>query len=667
MKVRIICLLMIAVSSFGEPRVVPVPWDWTDPSIPHPVYPGRKARIKAIARDCASTVYYRVDVDGDYVWDTDWLTGNRYNIEHLHFYPSSPGQTGYTRYTAIIECKETPTSESFYGSYPVMMCHDVSTVENTHEATLHQLAVMRALAVDEALWYLHKNLVRTDEGVATISGYINAPAPLVRLACSALCTMAMQSNHHMAAFPPGTYNDFSQSVPEGFLSLNDWRYENDPYAEDLLRLHNYLLSNIKHIDIPVDDEANDGTLPISGTDDGKGFYTESYDTEYNRRSLVVHALAGSGLTGVRCQVANTNVNGRLMEFVVQQMVDFGIAAQIDGNSPTNAIGGWGASPYMGTGTSAAQANAYISGGWYVALLAAERQMGSAGVYVNQRLKERIPNMLWHNQHSNGGSRYNNAGTTYPDAMFEPVGYALLACRWLGWDQWSTNDTAVAEYPYLVITRGESRQCYDRYLQYAQSNWTNSSAGTAMLDPGKALWKSGDFDQSISSGANLWSMSLYGMSLALAYADGSSSIRFPGTHDWFREFLVGLAKQQAGTAIDPLGYYDEAGTSFISNGPGRFGATALAVLAMTCPDYEAHLESLIPTNLNIVASNHSIQVFWDMLDGVETYQVESTTNLLVAFQSEPSGQSIETGRWEGTSTNKQQFYQINVQPFPWGSE
>lgn len=230
MKVRIICLLMIAVSSFGEPRVVPVPWDWTDPSIPHPVYPGRKARIKAIARDCASTVYYRVDVDGDYVWDTDWLTGNRYNIEHLHFYPSSPGQTGYTRYTAIIECKETPTSESFYGSYPVMMCHDVSTVENTHEATLHQLAVMRALAVDEALWYLHKNLVRTDEGVATISGYINAPAPLVRLACSALCTMAMQSNHHMAAFPPGTYNDFSQSVPEGFLSLNDWRYENDPYA-----------------------------------------------------------------------------------------------------------------------------------------------------------------------------------------------------------------------------------------------------------------------------------------------------------------------------------------------------------------------------------------------------------------------------------------------------
>ena len=105
----------------------------------------------------------------------------------------------------------------------------------------------------------------------------------------------------------------------------------------------------------------------------------------NVNGWMLAALAKSGLAGTMAQVGTGA--GKSLEFIVQQMVDYAVFAEIDENSPANAIGGWSNSYCNNYVWGPNYINVYVSSGWYYALQAAEAEMADSGVYVNDRLKK----------------------------------------------------------------------------------------------------------------------------------------------------------------------------------------------------------------------------------------------------------------------------------------
>jgi hypothetical protein len=385
----------------------------------------------------------------------------------------------------------------------------------------------------------------------------------------------METNWHYGAYPPGTYNAYGHTLPPDYLQKNDDRYNNDPYAEDVIRAQNYLLSNLQSWTINVADEADDGTTPIPGTNDAAAYRLNTNVNEINPPGLALAALAGSKLAGTASQVAGMT-QGKSFEFIVQQMVDYAVYSQIDEDSNVKAIGGWYYSPCDYSGNLPEHAQAYLSNGWCYALYSAEKDMGTNGVYINNRVKTRLPNMLYYSQAPDGSCYMFNSGYM---PVFGPVGLTLAACRWLGWDQWAAGDITSAGYPYLNITKGEARQVYDRYFNYIISKWNSAGAG-GVEDPNQALWASGDCHSAIYPNnwngtpysSNLWTHSLF--SVETAAWDFSPRLNAFGSHSWQHDLDVSLIKGQNKT-----GYYQEHnGFSIAAYFVGTPGFTALSILS-----------------------------------------------------------------------------------------
>ncbi|MDD4286603.1 MAG: Ig domain-containing protein, partial [Eubacteriales bacterium] len=279
------------------------------------------------------------------------------------------------------------------------------------------------------------------------------------------------------------------------------------------------------------------------------------------------------LTGSTVAASGSLVNGLPFALVIQRMVDAGIAAQIDENNALTQ-GGWTGFPANNNQVISA-ANPLISAGWIHGLHTAEEEMGADGVYINNRLKDRLANHLCQIQNADGGCIYAPLGA---DSIFAPAGDYLLACKWLGWDQWDAADETAAGCTSTAITKGEARQIYDRYLQYVIDHWETPYDSTKNAN-GSYLWTSGDFDSAVTqdclSGAassNLAARSLYGIRNFAEYE--ASPITSFGFNDWNRQFSVSLIKGQHAS-----GYYKEAaGATLEQNALGLPGTTAYAAMA-----------------------------------------------------------------------------------------
>lgn len=597
-------------------HVLIMPADPNDPAQPHYSYNGHLTTFKAVLRgiDPDALYYYRWDVDGDGNWDQlegkpyaildgKWYQGKGTDLSGKAYLPDidseSELKTAVVQVTTAVVNGQPDNPKTGY--YPVLQFGNLSS-DNPDQLSNEELRIMRNIAMDDALWYLHQNFVRNSDSGPGATGYINEGNN--KRTNTALYLLALAENGRYPAYPAG-YNLFDT---DELNDANDALYDSDPYAEDALRAVNYLLNSLSEMQVPEIDKSDDGGNRITGSEDYSGLYiVNNIVPEDNCSSLALAALAKSRLAGSKAVAANNLVQGLPFELIIQRMVDAGVASQVDENNAANALGGWTYTPAIGQVVNPGGINSIISGAWIYALHAAEEEMGGRGVYVNNRLKNRLANNLYYAQNTaDGGPGYSNL---WDFSVFSVTGNYLLGCKWLGWDKWDPSDESDAGYPYIQLTKGQARQVYDRYLQYVITNWENSSdsANDYCRYYGGYLWTDGNYNGAVRSASfagtaasNLRHKSMAWLKNAAESEYMTTPIQTFGNHEWEREFAVSLIKGQHSS-----GRYAEENGTFDYNDLGSSGFTAYAAMAGGS-SYTYEIPELIITTTSLAEATTTLE-------------------------------------------------------------
>jgi len=218
-----LALSSLAMSSLAHAQaahVLVVPANPSDLSIP-PLAPAEaRITLKAVIRDATCSSGYSVvwDLDGDGVFDTAPRTyapdtaaraGRDIGVARV-----APQVATRTLVTPVVRATDLCTGEASSGVFPVLV-YDFEPSADPRLWTDLQLEVMRVMAVQEALWYVHRRVTCTGADTATIQGQLssNEPVPL------ALALFAR--NGRLPAYPPETVNEFGGPLPTG------WEQENN--------------------------------------------------------------------------------------------------------------------------------------------------------------------------------------------------------------------------------------------------------------------------------------------------------------------------------------------------------------------------------------------------------------------------------------------------------
>ncbi|MFN3200913.1 MAG: hypothetical protein ACE366_21110, partial [Bradymonadia bacterium] len=543
--------VMLAANVASALTVIPVPQNPQDTTVPHAAYNGSATTFKAIVRNGTPNYTVSFDYTGDGVYDHSYSTSNSYVLEATYTYPNVAVDT---LYIAGIRVQDGAGNTAF-GSYPVLISADVPAIANANNATEDQLNVMRSRAIDNGLWYLHKGMSNRGGSNNTMSGYISFSDARHNISASAAYIWALTLNGHICAYQPGTING-PITADETFQNNQMWN--NTPYAEDCIRIVNWMLSQMSTFNVSATDEGDDGNPAIAGTNDGIGydFYNNMYSDGHAIAGLAV-ATAPLGDT-----VAQTGIaSGNTWPFIAQQMIDFLVYAQNDGSNNANGMGG-----YLYTAqTSNPGAGGADSSTFQWAIIGVEsayRAMVDRGVYVNNFFRGRLANNIRFAQGGNGGVGYRNSSGV-PNATSHPSTFGgikltagmIVASGLLGWNDTSefncdgSNGVNINEQPYSPyanITRCNARTIFDNYVNYMVTGWNYH-------------WSSLNYNSSTES--NIYMYNIY--STQKGARSNVPEIESFGGRDWFREFSVSLVRtQRSGGGWYGFGPY--SGTSHLNS-------------------------------------------------------------------------------------------------------
>lgn len=515
--------------------VVPVPWEPLDPNIAHQAYNGHATTFKAIARGGNGTYLYEWDFNGDGVYDFSASTTNRYNLSARFFYPNQAQDITFTARVRV-----TSNGQLVIASYPVQVFADVPM--NPANATNRQQQVMRNVAIDDGLWFLHNQMSRsgneTDPLVgAQITGNLGSswggPTLLAGLAVESL-----GRNRHFPAFPAAYLGELPNALE------NSTRWNVDPYAEDAARLVNFLMTQMTIVTVSPQDESNLTGFypeltasPIPGTDDGIGIFVGATPgaLDVGVHANVLRGLALSRLTGFVAQTGDANrALGRKFEFIIQQMVDGLVWAQND----AGAVGSWYYTPNANAdmlGELTAGALDASESLWQV-----EQSMRSSGVLVPNLVKARLIDYLRTNltacaQGGTGGHFTN--GNTGSACEFSTTAAHLFSYGWVGGNAFAVGDARLAFPSYSGLTRAQVRGWYDSTLTFMSNVFRSTSVGAFNWDIG--LVAAGDFGRADGQG-NHWGMVHWARA---ARASEPEIANFGPGNDWLRLFTQYLVNQQ----------------------------------------------------------------------------------------------------------------------------
>lgn len=548
LNLRVVLLALMAASPAlaQAVRVIPVPVVSNDATAPHAAYNGHATTFKAIAREGNGSYLVEWDFQGDGTFDTSRTTTNRYDLSERFTYPSV---TSDTEYTAVV--RVTSASQVALGAYRVHVFSDVPTDPNL--ATARQLQVMRAVAIDDALWFLHNRMTRSGNEAdpltgARATGSLSGPEPVL---AEGDFLEALGRNGHFAAFPPAAYVGVMRD-PAGNAS----RYERDPYAEDAFRVVNQLLTRLTVVSVgtnpgntqaaPNDESNATGfypeivAVPIPGTDDGVGLFAEfSQLTGYQAAAL--RGLSSMRLGGYTAQVGDSNrVLGRPMPFIVQQMVDALVWAQNDGGSypgsyyyQPNSNNDW-----LGEYNSGALPSAE-------ALWWAEQTMASEGVIVPNIVKVKLASYLLLNARNcpaggRGAVMFGGASNICDVALSAAD---TLVLGWLKGNQFQATDVLLAHPGYSTNvnpTRGSLRSFFDANQLFIGTVFLNTTPSSIGWDFG--FVEGGDFSRTDGL-YDLWTMNHWARA---ARAVEPEVVTF-GVHQWERQFSRVIINNQSPVA------------------------------------------------------------------------------------------------------------------------
>ncbi|NLG32322.1 MAG: hypothetical protein GX550_02260 [Syntrophomonadaceae bacterium] len=166
-----------------------VPANPNDIEQPHYTYNGHLTTFKAILQgaDPNTQYYYRWDINGDGIWDQlvgkqyantagSWYLGRGTDLSGQQYLPDITEER--KQITATIEVAPNinvstgyPVTSQF-GSYPMLQYRDLSPVE-PNELNDAQLSILKNIAMEDALWFLHQLFVPVGPSGVGATGYIS--------------------------------------------------------------------------------------------------------------------------------------------------------------------------------------------------------------------------------------------------------------------------------------------------------------------------------------------------------------------------------------------------------------------------------------------------------------------------------------------------------------
>ncbi len=280
------------------PLALCVPWQFEGATeIPHPVWyenvskatQTNTVRLKAIAKGVHTPLTYLWDF-GDGATDGPHTVSNAYAVETTHQYTGvSEGQPITATLTVWDDLGSSSTDE-----YPMLVQPKGLDVEAD-------------IAVDEGLWYMHKQQARS--GGISGSWLYNGWNPFYA-AATASSIQAFEINGHLES------GDMME----------------DPYVETVLNGMRYLLTELQSFGISNQPAGN----PDSNGN-GIGLQTKEQRPAYSV-GMVIDALAASDTPDYLAETGGTNVIGRTYYDIVVDCIDAYAYGQRD--APNADKGGW---------------------------------------------------------------------------------------------------------------------------------------------------------------------------------------------------------------------------------------------------------------------------------------------------------------------------------------
>jgi hypothetical protein len=206
--------------AIGPPVVLTVPADITDANQPHYSYNGHLATFKAVVPGAGLTAdyYYRWDIDGDGNWDQlagktyanaagKWYRAKGSDLSGQQYLPSISEERklihSVIEVAAGINTSTGAPVDSGFGTYPILQYRDLSSATPSGLSDT-QRSILKNIAMEDAMWYLHQQFVRVEAAGSGATGYLPGASNDVKAANTALYVLAMAENGHYAAYPAGS-------------------------------------------------------------------------------------------------------------------------------------------------------------------------------------------------------------------------------------------------------------------------------------------------------------------------------------------------------------------------------------------------------------------------------------------------------------------------------
>jgi hypothetical protein len=398
--------LTLGVTAFAVPPVVKtVPWVASNPLIPHDTWSGKSIRLKGTCDMQGANIQYTWDFGDGTPVATGTVT-NMYAIEASHAYTGPVG----TVYTARLTVQNTSTGETANSPYYVAIRTQMLDTEVN-------------VAIDEGLWWLHKNMTRTTSGSSPIGYWVSGNVGIGWYGNDAANVHAFLVNGH-----------------------SEGGNANNPYTETVSRGMNRIFQYLYASTIPSSRTNPRGTYNPDTNANGYGvFVNQSYP--FYQGGMFIDAIIAAGTpnkvttTGTAPSGANPGILGRTYKDIVQDMVDGYNYCQYNG-SPG---GGWRYNCGDFPDNSACQWAA-------IGILPAERFLG---IPIPGPVETSNEDWTLYSQAANGSFGYTSTGGVWGPYAVTPSGMVQLA--WTG------------------IGRGSPR--WDNAETFMRNNFGNSGGAT----------------------------------------------------------------------------------------------------------------------------------------------------------------------------------------------
>ena len=290
--------LLILPASAAVPVVKTVPWVASNPLIPHDTYAGKSIRLKGTADVQGATILYTWDFGDGSPVVTGTVT-NKYVIEAAHTYVGAVGAI----WTARLTVQNTSTGDTGSKAYYVAMRAKTLPVEVN-------------VAIDEGLWYLHKQLNR-DYPAAGQGLWYGGPG-----------------GYASQGYPANTAINLNAFEVNGHLESGS---ADNPYTETVSRGMKGLFSWLTVTNIPATQTNPLGTFPVDTNGNGKGVIPSVGGNYFYQSGMIMDAIMASGTPNAVTTTGPVGIIGRTYRDIVQDYADLLYYAQYDSN-PRG--GGW---------------------------------------------------------------------------------------------------------------------------------------------------------------------------------------------------------------------------------------------------------------------------------------------------------------------------------------